>query len=64
MKSFIRDDVSKHTNVFDVLKERGFIEQCTHEEEIRELLGNEKSSSTSDLTLPQTVCISVTLCRL
>ena len=42
MKSFIRDDVSKHTNVFDVLKERGFIEQCTHEEEIRELLGNEK----------------------
>lgn len=39
---FIRDDVSKHTNVFDVLKERGFIEQCTHEEEIRELLGKEK----------------------
>jgi ribosomal protein S8 len=23
-------------NVFDVLKERGYIEQCTHEEEIRE----------------------------
>lgn len=39
---FIRDDVSKHTNVFDVLKERGFIEQCTHEKEIRELLGKEK----------------------
>ncbi len=38
----IRDDVSKHTNVFDVLKERGFIEQATHEEEIRELLGKEK----------------------
>ena len=29
-------------NVFDVLKERGFIEQATHEEEIRELLGKEK----------------------
>lgn len=29
-------------NVFDVLKERGFIEQCTHEDEIRELLGKEK----------------------
>ncbi|SHI95088.1 tyrosyl-tRNA synthetase [Dethiosulfatibacter aminovorans DSM 17477] len=29
-------------NVFDVLMERGFIEQCTHEEEIRELLGKEK----------------------
>lgn len=29
-------------NVFDVLKERGFIEQTTHEEEIRELLGKEK----------------------
>ncbi len=38
----IDDNVSKHTNVFDVLKERGFIEQCTHEEEIRDLLGKEK----------------------
>lgn len=28
-------------NVFDVLRERGYIEQCTHEEEIRELLGKE-----------------------
>ena len=39
---FIRDDVSRHGNVFDVLKERGFIEQTTHEDEIRELLGREK----------------------
>ncbi len=38
----IHDNVSKHTNVFDVLKERGFIEQCTHEEEIRQLLEKEK----------------------
>lgn len=29
-------------NVFDILKERGFIAQTTHEEEIRELLGKEK----------------------
>jgi len=29
-------------NVYDVLKERGFIEQVTHEEELRELLGKEK----------------------
>ena len=29
------------TNVFDTLKERGFIAQTTHEEKIRELLGNE-----------------------
>ncbi len=29
-------------NVFDILKERGLIAQTTHEEEIRELLGNEK----------------------
>lgn len=29
-------------NAFDVLLERGFIEQTTHEKEIRELLGNEK----------------------
>jgi len=28
-------------NVFDILKERGFIEQTTHEDEIRELLGKE-----------------------
>jgi len=32
------------TNVFDTLKERGFIAQTTHEEKIRELLGNEKVS--------------------
>lgn len=42
MKNFIPDNVSKHTNVFDVLKERGFIEQCTHEDEIRKLLDEEK----------------------
>src|SRR5690554_1341095 len=29
-------------NVFDVLKERGFIKQFTHEDEIREMLGKEK----------------------
>lgn len=28
-------------NVFDILKERGFIQQTTHEEELRELLGKE-----------------------
>ncbi|KAE9636915.1 tyrosine--tRNA ligase [Defluviitalea raffinosedens] len=28
-------------NVYDILKERGFTEQATHEEEIRELLGKE-----------------------
>ncbi len=30
------------SNVYDVLKERGFIQQATHEEEIRKLLGEEK----------------------
>lgn len=29
-------------NVYDILKERGYVEQSTHEEEIRELLGKEK----------------------
>jgi len=29
-------------NAYDVLKERGFIAQCTHEEELRELMGREK----------------------
>lgn len=28
-------------NIFDILNERGFIEQATHEQEIRELLGKE-----------------------
>lgn len=30
------------SNVYDILKERGLIAQVTHEDEIRELLGNEK----------------------
>ncbi len=30
------------TSIYDVLQERGFIEQCTHEEELRELLSKEK----------------------
>ena len=29
-------------NAYDVLKERGFIAQCTHEDELRELMGKEK----------------------
>jgi len=31
-----------NVNVYDVLKERGYIEQATHEDEIRELLGREQ----------------------
>lgn len=31
-------------NVFDILAERGFVEQATHEEEIRQLLGREPVS--------------------
>ena len=38
----IPDNVSKFDNVYDVLKERGFIEQTTDDEGIRELLGREK----------------------
>lgn len=38
----IPDNISKHSNVYDVLEERGFIEQTTHAEEIRDLLGKEK----------------------
>ena len=30
------------SNVFDILNERGYIAQLTHEKEIRDLLGNEK----------------------
>lgn len=42
MKNFIPDNVSKHDNVFDVLKERGLIEQTTDEEKVRKLLSEEK----------------------
>ncbi len=38
----IPDNVSKFDNVYDVLKERGFIEQSTDEEKVRELLKTEK----------------------
>ncbi len=38
----IPDNVSKFDNVYDVLKERGFIEQSTDEDKIRELLKTEK----------------------
>jgi len=37
----IPDSACSHDNVFDVLKERGFIKQTTHEDEIRDLLGKE-----------------------
>ena len=34
--------MSTGRNVFDILEERGFLEQFTHKDEIRELLGKEK----------------------
>lgn len=34
--------MSEQQNVFDVLQERGFIKQTTHEDEIKKLLGEEK----------------------
>ena len=40
--SLIPDNISKFDNVYDVLKERGFIEQTTNEVEIKRLLGDEK----------------------
>ena len=40
--SMIPENVSKFDNVYDVLKERGFIEQSTDEDKVRELLKNEK----------------------
>ena len=40
--NFIPDSVSQFDNVYDVLKERGFIEQSTDEEKVRDLLRSEK----------------------
>ncbi len=34
--------MNKEKNVFDVLQERGYVEQVTHEEEVKELLEKEK----------------------
>ncbi|MGI6211457.1 MAG: tyrosine--tRNA ligase [Anaerovoracaceae bacterium] len=42
MKNLIPDNISQYDNVYDVLKERGFIEQVTDEEKVRDLLGKEK----------------------
>ena len=42
MKSLIPDSVSQYDNVYDVLKERGFIEQVTDEEAVRKLLTENK----------------------
>jgi tyrosyl-tRNA synthetase len=42
-KKQLRIEVNKmQKNVFDVLMERGYVEQCTHEAEIKELLEKEK----------------------
>ena len=34
--------MEEQRNVYDVLEERGFIKQCSHPEELRDLLGREK----------------------
>ena len=38
----IQNEVKMMQNIFDILLERGFIEQITHEDEVRELLEKEK----------------------
>ena len=38
----IPDNISKFDNVYDVLMERGLIEQCTDEKAVKDLLANEK----------------------
>ena len=39
---YLKGEILLTENVFDVLKERGFLAQCTHEEEVRNLLGEKK----------------------
>ena len=41
-KNPIPDNISEFTNVYDVLMERGLVEQCTDPKAVRELLANEK----------------------
>ena len=50
-------------NVYDVLAERGFIEQSTNAEEVRELLGRGPVTFISVLMRQRTVCMSVILFR-
>lgn len=44
-------------SVYDVLKERGFLKQLSHEDEIKELLEKEKSLFILALILQLTVCM-------
>ena len=41
-KNPIPDNISEFTNVYDVLMERGLVEQCTDPDKVRDLLANEK----------------------
>ena len=41
-KNPIPDNISEFTNVYDVLMERGLVEQCTDPGKVRDLLANEK----------------------
>jgi len=36
------EEVMENYNVYDVLKERGFLKQLTHEEEMKEIFAKEK----------------------
>ena len=45
------------SNVYDILKERGFIAQATHEEKIREILGKEKVTFILALIQLLTACM-------
>lgn len=50
-------------NVYDVLEERGFLKQCSHPEELRDLLGREKVTFYIGFDRRQTVCTSATMWR-
>ena len=39
-------------NVYDVLEERGFLKQCSHPEELHELLGKEKGKLADFIVKP------------
>ena len=48
-------------NAYDVLNERGFLKQCSHPEELRELLGKEKLTFYIGLIPRRKVSPSVTM---
>lgn len=50
-------------NAYDILEERGLVKQCSHPEELRELMGKEKLTFYIGFTPRRIACTSATMLR-